>query len=884
MIVSKRFIIYLFLVEKMNLTKYKEIKMQKSKIFTFFLLIIFFVIGQLAIGQNNLFTIYGPGSVRLDEDSIFLYKFEDEKCNPKRITRIFSYAHLGDGGSPADIFFDTEGVLYYMDGQRGDVYQVDTTDGNLTFAFDFDVFSGDYLPGAVADYKGVFYAVGSSGGRIYSYDPESQEHTMTEPLFPDHNAGYDVTFYEGMLCFTARKMGEPLTEFYCVDLSTLEKKKLFDLVIDSVHLPRIMGGITAEADSCKIEKIILWPLSAFSHLHPGPWKMYEYYPELDTLIGYCDSLYPQKIAGSFGAAHRYEYLASMPQVEVDSAAYELHFPDPCRRDSGLLSIVAYGALDSLLFAVDGEAFSRDSVRPITGAGWHEIYVKDSRSCFALDSFYFDPPPPLQWDRLDLSPAICETDSSGGLEVTVSGLPPFAYSLEGSPFGGDSVFTGLSPGAYELRVQDSLGCVLDTMVEIPVLDGPSFSLDSEAEDCERRNGRLWVNHAGDENYSYGLNGGSFQADSVFAGLPAGTYEVSILDSTDCVYSDSIEVEQNILEFSYFETDTSCAYSQISQDTVRYSDAEGCDSLVITTRIPGAVITLRDTVYDCGANMSFLDSVYISDANACDSLYITRHEPASIHEQEVTIDSCSAVELPDEVEVLTNVYGCDSVIRTSFTIWSPDTVETVEQVCEQTAPDTLVYSNLQGCDSVVIRNYQLADLSVDLGPDLWIVAGDSVQLQADLSGDYTAFNWIPDLYLDDAGILTPYTKPDQTIEYELEIMNALGCVATDRIRIQVEQPDEPEEETNVYIPNIFSPNGDGVNDAFGPEIGEGNYTLEHMQIFDRWGSRVYECRGSDCVWRGQSGSRASGQGVYVYEIQLRTSDGQLRMEKGAVTLVR
>jgi len=873
---------YFFLIEKMILSKFIEIKRLKNKIFTFFLLIMFFVIGQLGFGQNNLFTIYSPGSVNVQKDSIFLYKFEDEKCLSRRVTRIFSYDHLGDSGSPVDIFFDPDGALLYLDGNRGDVYELDTADGNLDYRFNFSI-SGDFLTGAVADYKGVFYTVGFFGGRIYSFDPNTGNRGVTEPLFPGHEIGYDMTFYKGNLCFTVRKVGELLHKFYCVDLSTLEPVLNFDLKIDSINLP-LMFGISTKADSCGTEHISFCSGSAFPHLHPGPWKIYEYYPELDTLIGYCDSLYPQKIGGSVGAAHRYEYLASMPQVEIDSAAYELHFPNPCRRDSGLLSIVADGAIDSLLFAVDGEAFSRDSVRQIIGAGWHEIYVKDSRSCFALDSFYFDPPPPLQWESLDISPAQCETDSSGSMQATVSGLPPFQYALDGASFSGDSISEGLSPGIYDFRVRDSLGCVLDTMVEVPSLDGPDFSLGSQAEECERRNGRIWVLHAGNENSSYRLNGGSFQADSVFEGLAAGSYEVSILDSADCVYSDSVEIEREILEFTYFETDTSCAYSQVIQDTMRYAGAEGCDSLVITTRVPGEVIILRDTVYECGANASFLDSTYISDVNACDSLYITRHDPAPIHEKEVTKDSCSAEELPDEVEVLSNVYDCDSVIRTSYNVYSPDTVETVEEVCEQKAPDTLVYSNLQGCDSVVIQNYQLADLSVDLGPDLWIAAGDSVQLQPDLSGAYTSFRWIPEVSLDDANKLSPFTTPDQTIEYELEIVNALGCMATDNIVIQVEQPDDAEEEINFYIPNIFSPNGDGVNDVFRPELGEGNYALERLQIYDRWGNRLYECRGPDCAWRGQSGSRAGGEGVYVYEIQIRTPDGQLRIETGAVTLVR
>lgn len=834
--------------------------------------------------QNNLYSIYSPGSVRLDEDSIFLYKFEDEKCSPRRVTRIFSYEHLGDGSSPADIFFDPEGSLYYLDGTKGDMYLVDTSIGTLTFAFDFDMVPGDYLPGAVSDYKGVFYAVGFYGGRIYSYDPETQEQNVTEALFPDHDAGYDGTFYNGKFCFTVRRVGELLHKFYCVDLATLEKEFFFDMVIDSAFLP-IMGGITTKADSCYTEQITFCPLAAFSQLHPGPWKIYEYYPDQDTLIGYCDSLYPQKIGGSFGAAHRYEYLASMPQVEVDSAAYELHFPDPCRRDSGLLSIVASGAIDSLLFAVDGEEFSRDSVRSISGAGWHEIYVKDSRSCFALDSFYFDPPPPLQWESLAISPAQCETDSSGSLEATVSGLPPFQYALDGASFSGDSIFEGLSPGTYDLRVRDSLGCVLDTMVEVPALGGPDFSLGSQAEECERRNGRVWVMHDGDNTYAYRINGDDFQTDSLFSGLSAGSYQISIIDSIDCVFSDSVEVERDILEFTYFESDTSCTYQQVHRDTTIYMDREGCDSVVITDRIPGDLITLFDTAYTCDSSTAYRDSLYIASPIACDSLQITYYDPAPSHEQTVTKDTCSTSEITDRVEVLTNVFGCDSVIRTQYQVWPSDTVETVEEVCDPTATDTIWYMNQRGCDSVVIHRFEVSELSVDLGPDIWIQYGDSVRLQPLFRGDIVDYQWTPGQGLSDAGVPDPIARPQETMSYELEVRNALGCIAGDAFVIHVEEETaEEEDEINIYIPNIFSPNGDGLNDVFRPELDEGGHTLERLQIFDRWGSRVYDCKGSDCAWEGNVRGSSVSEGVYVYEMQFRMNDGRLQIQTGDVTLVR
>lgn len=91
---------------------------------------------------------------------------------------------------------------------------------------------------------------------------------------------------------------------------------------------------------------------------------------------------------------------------------------------------------------------------------------------------------------------------------------------------------------------------------------------------------------------------------------------------------------------------------------------------------------------------------------------------------------------------------------------------------------------------------------------------------------------------------------------------------------------------YIPNAFTPNGDGLNDTFGL-IGEGitEYTI---QIFNRWGNLVFESKNLKNQWDGTYHNEKSEIGVYVYKISAKGSSTNGKFEKliyldGIVTLV-
>ncbi|HHB77633.1 MAG TPA: gliding motility-associated C-terminal domain-containing protein, partial [Saprospiraceae bacterium] len=96
--------------------------------------------------------------------------------------------------------------------------------------------------------------------------------------------------------------------------------------------------------------------------------------------------------------------------------------------------------------------------------------------------------------------------------------------------------------------------------------------------------------------------------------------------------------------------------------------------------------------------------------------------------------------------------------------------------------------------------------------------------------------------------------------------------------------------VYIPNVFSPNGDGINDKFTLYANKKGEELVLFQIYDRWGNMVYEATHKDVQafqsdgWDGFYKGKLMDNGVYVYQAIVKFIDGDVREFSGDVTLVR
>jgi gliding motility-associated-like protein len=120
------------------------------------------------------------------------------------------------------------------------------------------------------------------------------------------------------------------------------------------------------------------------------------------------------------------------------------------------------------------------------------------------------------------------------------------------------------------------------------------------------------------------------------------------------------------------------------------------------------------------------------------------------------------------------------------------------------------------------------------------------------------------------------PTATGCYVVEALNEFGCKATDEMCIEV------TTEFGVYVPNAFSPNGDGVNDEF--LISGFNITDISMDIFDRWGEKLFSSKDIAQGWKGTFKSQPCEVAVYVYKITYKGLDGKKYNKTGHITLNR
>jgi len=178
----------------------------------------------------------------------------------------------------------------------------------------------------------------------------------------------------------------------------------------------------------------------------------------------------------------------------------------------------------------------------------------------------------------------------------------------------------------------------------------------------------------------------------------------------------------------------------------------------------------------------------------------------------------------------------------------------------------------------------ELTVNLGPDTTIHLGEVILLEANLNfSEVGSFVWSPIDYLDRPDSLTTFTAPLNSIRYNLVVTDSAGCTVRDEILVIV------EKEKRVYIPNIFLPNSDGLNDNLTVYGAQEVLLVRSMQIYDRWGELLFENlnflpNDPQFGWGGQAKGQDVSPGVYVYVVELEYVNGETEVIAGDVTVVR
>ena len=376
------------------------------------------------------------------------------------------------------------------------------------------------------------------------------------------------------------------------------------------------------------------------------------------------------------------------------------------------------------------------------------------------------------------------------------------------------------------------------------------------------------------YSYQWSTGD--SSDLVSGLSTGQYDLTVSDLFGCTISSSAQLNEPLaLILSGNATDPTC-----------FNGSDG----QITTSVSGGVPRYAYTWSqgDSTTNLSSLEfgmyRLTVSDRNGCaDTLtFILANPVQMIVWFDTDSTSCNGLEFMDATAIAHVRAGQGR--RPFFFAINGDSPQADSIFTDLGLGNYTVEAfDNRGCSVTgSFQVFQPPPLVVEIVPDsATIEIGGSIQLNVVINqtGEFSYF-WTPQEGLSCSDCPNPVASPFATLDYDLLIEEVgdhrSSCQAEISIRVLV------INSYPYFIPNSFTPNGDGFNDDF--RIFGENIQNAFMEIFNRIGERVFVSYDFAQGWNGRYKGVLQNPGVYVYSIKLGFLDQKIIDLKGSVTLIR
>ena len=185
----------------------------------------------------------------------------------------------------------------------------------------------------------------------------------------------------------------------------------------------------------------------------------------------------------------------------------------------------------------------------------------------------------------------------------------------------------------------------------------------------------------------------------------------------------------------------------------------------------------------------------------------------------------------------------------------------------------FSAVNGCEDSAFRDITIWPVPVvNAGPDLFVLKGGTVLIDANATASEVTYNWVPSLYLNSNAVMQPLCTPVNDITYTISVSGIGGCSAMDTVHIKI--------LPRPYVPNAFSPNNDGLNDTWQIKYLD-TYQDCEVDIFNRFGQHIFHSLGYKKPWDGTFNGMPQSPGVYAYIIRTKKLNKQF---SGTVMIVR
>jgi hypothetical protein len=228
-------------------------------------------------------------------------------------------------------------------------------------------------------------------------------------------------------------------------------------------------------------------------------------------------------------------------VILNTAAPTLNLvvtPTSCSASDGVITANGIGGTAPLQYSIDGVNYQASSVFSSLATGNYTISVKDANGCISTASATVNNIAGLSVTATNVS-SVCTTNNGFITASGSGGVAPLQYSINGVTFQASPLFTNLGGGIYTITVKDANGCKATTIVNLAVAAQPQLSATVVNTNCASSNGSISiVGSSGTPPYQYSINGITYQSNSTFLNIAAGTYTVYIKDAANCIQTTSV----------------------------------------------------------------------------------------------------------------------------------------------------------------------------------------------------------------------------------------------------------------------------------------------------------------------------------------------------------
>jgi len=455
-----------------------------------------------------------------------------------------------------------------------------------------------------------------------------------------------------------------------------------------------------------------------------------------------------------------------------------------------------------------------------------------------------------------------TVNNGTATVTPgNGALPYIYSWSNGQ--NSQTASGLAVGTYTCTITDANGCTHNQTATITSTNTVTLSLSSTITGCTVNNGTATATALnGVSPFTYLWTGG--QTTVTATGLAAGTYICTATDANGCGRTDSVVVaSQNNVTLALSSTQTNCIANNGTATAVPANGTLPFTYSWSNGQTVATAIGLGAATYTCTA----------TDALGCahtDTVVVTSNNPVTLSLSN-TQTICTAFTGTATASPANGATPYSYLWSNGQTSQTATALSTGGYVC--------IVTDANGCTQTqnVMITQTSPPIAIALPSYSSVVSGESVILSA--SGG-TNYQWSPSDGLSCDTCATLVCIPPKTATYCVLVTDGNGCTDSTCIEVHVRCN---SGILNLLVPSAFSPNNDGMNDELC--IPENVCILDfELDIFDRWGEKVFVTTSLNNCWDGTYKGAALGTSAYVFTFTAKLSSGGEFNQKGTISLIK